>query len=133
MKYHNIPFYIASESIKKSEEIGKILSRQINTHFKSIDIPEIYSYLKKCNNFTCFVLQITEQNDILDNIIKSINQKNPNLPIILISSNNFSMEEYRHFITIGTTDILIVNEKSKENETLNDVINVSCICSVLSE
>ena len=55
MKYHNIPFYIASESIKKSKEVGKTLSRQDNTHFKSIDIPEIYSFLKKCNNFTCFI------------------------------------------------------------------------------
>ncbi len=77
MNYHNIPFYIASESIKKSKEIGKIISRQNNTHFKSIDIPEIYTYLKRCNNFTCFVLQITEQKEILDNIVKSINQKNP--------------------------------------------------------
>ena len=51
MKYHNIPFYIASESIKKSKEIGRVLSRQKNTQFGSFEIPDIYSYLKKSNSF----------------------------------------------------------------------------------
>ena len=124
MNYHNIPFYIASESIKKSKEIGKILSRQNNTIFNTVDIPGIYSYLKKCNNFTCFVIKITDQQEVLDNIIKSINQKSPNLPIILISEKEFNVDEYRHFITIGASDILILNEKNKNNELLNSIVNV---------
>ncbi len=124
MNYHNIPFYIASESIKKSKEIGKIFNRQNNTQFSIIDIPEIYSYLKKCINFTCFVIQVTDQKEILDNIIKSINQKNPDLPIILISENEFSVDEYRHFITIGASDILKLSEKKKAKELLNKAVNV---------
>ena len=82
MKYHNIPFYIACDSVSKSKEIGRILNRQNNTQFCTIDIPGIYSYLKKYNNFTCFVIQITDQIEILDNIIKAINQKNPNFNFI---------------------------------------------------
>jgi len=124
MKYHNIPFFVASESIGKSKEIGKILHRQNNTQYNLIDIPEIYNYLKKCNNFTCFVIQITDQIEVLDNVIKSIYQKNPNFPIILFSLENFSLNDYRHFITLGATDILLIKENTGENEILNNVLNV---------
>ena len=75
MKYHNIPFYIASESIEKSKNLAQILSHQNNTQFRLIDIPEIYSYLKKYNEFSCFIIQIADQQVVLDNIVKSINQK----------------------------------------------------------
>ncbi len=124
MKYHNIPFYIASESIKKSKEIGRVLSRQKNTQFGSFEIPDIYSYLKKSNSFTCFVLELTTRKEILDNIVRSVNQKNPNFPIILISSKDLSLDEYRHFIKLGASDILVVNDNSQDNEILSEVINV---------
>lgn len=124
MNYQNIPFYIATESISKSKEIGKILSRQNNTLFNIIDIPEIYNYLRKNNNFTCFVIQITGQAEILVNLVKSISQKNPNLPIILISSGELKIEEYRYFIRIGASDILVINESVNENEVLKNVINI---------
>jgi hypothetical protein len=124
MKYHNIPFYIASESIKKSEEIGSFLSRQNNTQFRSIDIPEIYSYLKKFNNFTCFIIELTNQIETIDNILKTISQKNPNFPIILISSQDISLIKYRHFIRLGASDVLVINDDSNKKEILDEVILV---------
>lgn len=123
MNYHNIPFYIASNSVIRSNEIGKLLSRQNNTVFTVIDIPEIYNYLKKCNNFTTFLMQLTNDRETHDNIIKSINQKNPSFPVILISDEEITFKVYRHYITAGASDILVTKGKTK-NELLTEIVNI---------
>jgi DNA-binding NtrC family response regulator len=124
MKFHNIPFYIASESITKSEELSKILNHESNTVFTVIDIPEIYAYLNKCKNFTCFILKLGRNKGSIDNIIKAINQKNPNFPIILISDFDITAQDLRHFISIGASDVLEIHKLIPKNELLDNLLNI---------
>ena len=124
MKFHNIPFYIASESVASSKQIAKKFNHEDNTVFAVIDIPEIYAFLKKCNVFTCFIFQINKSSDSLDNIIKAINQNNPNLPIILISDQDISVNELRHLISIGASDVLELHKFSNQKELLENLLNV---------
>lgn len=124
MKYHNIPFYIASQSIEKSKNLGQLLSHESNSVYRTIDIPEIYIYLKKCNDFTCFIIDISSNQVNLDNIIKSIHQKNPNFPIVLVSSKNIPFEVFRHYIRQGASDVLTLNAKLSKKEVLREIINV---------
>lgn len=121
MKYNDIQFYIASDSRTKSIEIGNLLNRKEKTFFATNDIAEFYAYLKKCTEFTCFIFQLANQDLIIKNIIKSIWQKDPNYPVILLFSQPVSNEKYRNYIRQGISDVLICNSEVKSEEIIEEL------------
>jgi signal transduction histidine kinase len=122
MYYQDIPFLIASKDIASAEKIASILHRKSNTYVEVFDPDQIIRIQDSVNYFTCNVFHYSDDDEILNEIIKTSLKKKPISPVFLFSFKEIPIETYRSYIQMGVSDI-IVHTNNADGSGFNTLIN----------
>lgn len=111
MKYQEIPFFIFSESMEISNNIGKLLGRIENTVYGELDEERILKILDKDNRFLVFVFNCCQNEKLLLTILENLLRKNPKHFYLVVTPGEIDWAKQRKLVMAGATDVISLRDK----------------------